>query len=100
MLRMTPAPNVYLACGVTDLRNNINGLALIVEKQFHLDLFSASMFGFCNRTRDKIKILYWDKNGKKKTEYMSRRKAPKTAENSELFVVYTVTMRIVKTLYF
>jgi len=60
---MTPAPQVYLACGVTDLRNNIDGLALMVEKKFRLDPFSTSLFVFCNRTRDKIKILYWDKNG-------------------------------------
>ena len=63
MLRMTPGINVYLACGVTDLRNNIDGLALIVEREFNLDLFSPSMFVFCNRSRDKIKILFWDKNG-------------------------------------
>ena len=30
MLRMTPAPSVYIAVGVTDLRNNIDGLALMV----------------------------------------------------------------------
>ena len=63
MLNSAPAPQVYLALGVTDLRNNIDGLALIVEKQFRLDPFSNSLFVFCNRRKDKIKILYWDKNG-------------------------------------
>ena len=63
MLRMTPSPQVYLAAGVTDLRNNIDGLAIMVEKNFHLDPFSKSLFVFCNRKRNKIKILFWDKNG-------------------------------------
>lgn len=63
MLRMTPSCNVYLALGVTDLRNNIDGLALMVERQFRLDPFSNSLFVFCNRKRDKLKILFWDKNG-------------------------------------
>lgn len=63
MLRLTPSCKVYLALGATDLRNNIDGLALMVERQFHLDAFSDSMFVFCNRKRDKLKILFWDKNG-------------------------------------
>ncbi len=63
MLRMTPQSQVYLALGPTDLRNNIDGLALMVQDKFKLDPFSNSMFVFCNRKRDKIKILLWDKNG-------------------------------------
>ena len=63
MLRLTPSSQVYLALGPTDLRNNIDGLALMVERQFRLDPFSTSLFVFCNRKRDKIKILFWDKNG-------------------------------------
>lgn len=63
MLRFTPGLKVYLACGVTDLRSSIDGLSLKVEKEFNLDPFSASLFVFCNRARDKIKILFWDKNG-------------------------------------
>ena len=63
MLRITPAPSVYIAVGVTDLRNNIDGLALIVKRNFKLDPFSTSFFVFCNRKRDKLKILFWDKNG-------------------------------------
>ena len=63
MLRTTLPPTVYLALGVTDLRNNIDGLALIVQRRFKLDPFDKSLFVFCNRKKDKLKILYWDKNG-------------------------------------
>lgn len=63
MLRMTPGCKVYLALGPTDLRNHIDGLALMVEKKFRLDPFENAFFVFCNRKRDKLKILYWDKNG-------------------------------------
>lgn len=55
--------NVYLAMGVTDLRKSIDGLAILVTESFNLDPFSRSLFVFCNRKRDKIKILEWDVNG-------------------------------------
>ncbi len=35
----------------------------MVEEQFELDLFSGSLFAFCNRKRNIVKILYWSKNG-------------------------------------
>lgn len=54
---------VYLACGNTDMRKSIDGLALIVQEVFLLDPFSESTFVFCNKNRDKIKILKWDTNG-------------------------------------
>ncbi|MBL5794401.1 IS66 family insertion sequence element accessory protein TnpB, partial [Bacillus sporothermodurans] len=52
-----------LAQGVTDLRKSIDGLAALVKEEFELDLFSSSLFVFCNRQRDKLKILQWDHNG-------------------------------------
>lgn len=63
MLRFTPSSKVYIALGPTDLRNNIDGLSLMIEKQFKLDPFDNSLFVFCNRKKDKIKILFWDKCG-------------------------------------
>jgi transposase len=63
MLSSTQATQVYLACGSTDLRKSIDGLAALVSQVFKEDLFSNSLFVFCNRDRDKLKILYWDHNG-------------------------------------
>lgn len=54
---------VYLACGVTDMRKSINGLSLIVESSFRLDPFDGALFVFCNRNRDRVKILVWDGDG-------------------------------------
>ena len=54
---------VYLACGRTDMRKSINGLAVIVEKSFNLDPFDEALFVFCNRNKDRIKILEFDGDG-------------------------------------
>jgi transposase len=54
---------VYLALGSTDMRKSINGLSIIVEQTMELNPFSGELFVFCNRRRNIIKILYWDRNG-------------------------------------
>ena len=54
---------VYLSCGHTDMRKSINGLMMIVENSFKLDPFTGAIFVFCNRRRDRIKILEWDTDG-------------------------------------
>jgi len=54
---------VYIAVDYTDMRKSINGLGQLVADHFELDLFSGNLFAFCNRRRDIIKILSWDRNG-------------------------------------
>ena len=48
----TGADKVYIACGYTDLRRGIDGLAAMVQRQFHLDPFTNPLFLFCGRRRD------------------------------------------------
>ena len=59
----TGADKVYIACGYTDLRKGIDGLARLVQQQFELDPFTSTLFLFCGRRRDRIKELYWEKDG-------------------------------------
>jgi transposase len=54
---------VYIATGATDMRKSINGLSILVAEQLDLNPLSGHLFCFCNRKRDIIKILYWDRNG-------------------------------------
>jgi transposase len=63
MLSHTGFEKVYLACGSTDMRKSIDGLAAIVQQGFALDPFSPCLFVFCNKSRNKLKILQWDHNG-------------------------------------
>jgi len=54
---------VWLACGPTDLRKQINGLAAQVSAAFGMDPFSPALYAFCNRSRDRLKILFFDGDG-------------------------------------
>mgnify|MGYP000503245426 CR=1 FL=1 len=56
-------PQVYLHRDFVDFRKSINGLANIVEAELELPIMSGALFVFCNKGRDKLKVLYWDKTG-------------------------------------
>lgn len=56
-------PAIYLHKQPVDFRKSINGLSVIVEEHMQLSSFSGALFVFCNRQRDKIKVLYWDQTG-------------------------------------
>ena len=63
---MRPAndiPGVYLCREPIDFRCGINTLAVLVEGTLRMDPFAEQLYVFCNRRRNQIKILYWERNG-------------------------------------
>lgn len=54
---------VYLCREFVDMRKSINGLSLLIESSLGHDPFANRLFVFCNKKRDKVKMLYWEKNG-------------------------------------
>jgi transposase len=58
-----PADNIYICCGYTDMRLQINGLAALVQQTFKLDPCSRSLFLFCGRRSNCMKALYFEGDG-------------------------------------
>jgi len=54
---------IYLACGATDLRKSVDGLSHIVQRDFQMDPCGNYLFLFCNKRRNRMKGLCWDRNG-------------------------------------
>lgn len=46
-----------------DFRKSINGLSAIVEQEMAASAMTGNVFAFCNKNKDKLKVLYWDKTG-------------------------------------
>jgi transposase len=63
MMRPAEDVDVYLCRDPVDMRKSINGLSILVEQTLGLAPFRPHLFVFCNRKRDKIKILYWERTG-------------------------------------
>ncbi len=54
---------VYLCRDAIDFRKAINGLSVMVEQELGLNPFGSALYVFVNRSRNKIKVLYWHRNG-------------------------------------
>lgn len=63
MIRPTAAAVVYLCVAPTDLRKQAASLALIVEQGLKRNIFEPALYVFSNARRDRIRILYWERNG-------------------------------------
>jgi len=54
---------VFLCREAVDMRKSIDGLSLLVQEAMELNPFDEAVFVFCNRQRDKVKLLFWERNG-------------------------------------
>ncbi|MCA8958469.1 MAG: IS66 family insertion sequence element accessory protein TnpB, partial [Planctomycetes bacterium] len=63
MLTLPHGVRIYLACGATDMRKAIDGLAAQTRSVLDRDPFAGHLFVFCNRRRNRLKILYWEESG-------------------------------------
>jgi transposase len=63
MFRLSADVPVYLHRDPIDFRAGINRLALVVEQAMALDPFARAVFGFCNRRRNRVKLLLYDRSG-------------------------------------
>lgn len=63
LLNLHKFEKIYLYRPYTDFRKGIQGLSAIVQGEMELSPFKRYLFLFCNRSRDKIKVLYWDETG-------------------------------------
>lgn len=63
MLSLPHPVRVFLHTKPTDLRKSFDSLAGLVTAAFDQDPTSGHLFLFVNRRRDRLKILYWDRDG-------------------------------------
>jgi transposase len=63
MLRLSEGTRIYVAQEAVDFRKAINGLVALVVEQFSSSPNDGSVYVFYNRDANRVKCLFWDKNG-------------------------------------
>jgi transposase len=63
MLAIAPSTKIFLVTGSTDMRKSYDALSAIVSGTLMADPYSGHVWVFCNRVRNRLKILVWDRCG-------------------------------------
>lgn len=63
MISLPAGTQIWIACGVTDLRKGFDGLAALIQTQLTEDPYSGQLFVFRGRRGDRVKLLWWDGDG-------------------------------------
>ena len=63
MINLPPTVRIFLATAPADMRRGFDGLAALTTSVLGQDPLSGHLFAFRNRRGDRLKILYWDRDG-------------------------------------
>jgi len=63
MIHLPASVRVYVCLTPCDMRKSFDSLHALVREHLELDAFAGHLFVFASRRRDRIKILYWDRDG-------------------------------------
>lgn len=63
MIHLPASVRVYLCLSPCDMRKSFDGLHALVRDHLGEDAFAGHLYVFANRRKDRLKILYWDRDG-------------------------------------
>ena len=63
MIHLPASVRVYLCLTPCDMRKSFDSLHALVREHLELDAFAGHLFVFTSRRKDRVKILYWDRDG-------------------------------------
>jgi len=63
MLSFPSMTQIYLCTVPTDMRKSFDGLQALIASTMNKDVLSGHLFLFLNRRRDRIKLMWWDRDG-------------------------------------
>ncbi len=63
MIYLKPNQKIYIYTGPVDMRKAVNGLCILLQDSFGQNPQTGDLYLFTNRQRNRIKCLFWDKNG-------------------------------------
>ena len=63
MLSLSGSLKIYVALEPCDMRKSFNGLYTVAVEQLKEDPLQGAVFVFCNKRRNRLKVLYWDGSG-------------------------------------
>jgi len=63
LLSLPPSVKIFICTVPADMRKAFDGLAAMTKEIIGADPFSGHLFVFCNKRKNRVKILYWDRSG-------------------------------------
>jgi transposase len=63
MIHLPASVRVYLCLSPCDMRRSFDGLHALVRDHLQLEAFAGHLYLFANKRKDRVKILYWDRDG-------------------------------------